>query len=162
MRKMIILALIFAAAAMMAFVIINLSFGKFGKTSSEEISSFDEINVHISGMRFTKEYEIINKGEDTKISLYNMNYSDGEEKRILEKTAETGTEEFIEFLNFCNFGSWNGFYGEHPKNVRDGIMFNLTATINEGEILRAEGSENFPDGYRDFIKELDRLLSGGE
>ena len=91
-----------------------------------------------------------------------MKYSDGEEKPVLEKTAETETEEFIEFLNFCNFGNWNGFYGKHPKNVRDGIMFNITAVINNGETFRAEGSENFPKGYRDFIKELDRLLNGGE
>ena len=159
---MIILALIFSVIAIIAFIIINLSFGNFGKTSSEKIFSFDEINIKISGMRLTSKYKIINKGEKTEIFLYHKNYSDGEERPVLEKTAETETEEFIEFLNFCNFGSWNGFYGEHPKNVRDGIMFNLTATINEGEILKAEGSENFPDGYRDFIKELGRLLSGGE
>ena len=160
--KMIILALIFAAAAITAFVFINISFGRSEKFSSKEIFSFDKIKVRISGMRFTKEYEIINKGEKTEISLYNMNYSDGEEKPVLEKTAETETEEFIEFLNFCNFGNWNGFYGKHPKNVRDGIMFNITAVINNGETFRAEGSENFPKGYRDFIKELDRLLNGGE
>ena len=161
MKKMIVLALIFAAAVVTAFIIINITAGGL-KNFSKEISSFEKINLRISGMRFTEEYEIINKGEKTEIHLYNMNYSTGEEKRMLEKTAETETEEFIEFLNFCGFGSWNGFFGKHPKNVKDGIMFNLTAVINSGEILKAEGSENFPGGYRDFVKELDRLLNRGE
>ena len=156
---MIVLALILSAAAMMAFIIINLS---FGKTSSEGIYSFDEINIRISGMRFTKKYKIINKGEKTEISLYNMKYSDGKEKPVLEKAVKTKTNKFIEILNFCKFGGWNGFYGEHPKNVRDGVMFDITAVINNGKLLKAEGSENFPERYYDFIKELDRLLNGGE
>ena len=158
---MIVLALIFAVLAISAFLIMNFAFRNAGSENpNEKIYSFEKINLRISGMRLTSEYEIINKGEKTEIALYYMNYAAGGKKRILERTAET--DEFIEFLNFCGFGSWNGFNGKHPKNVLDGTMFDLTAFVNGGEILKAEGSENFPKGYRDFVKELDRLLNGGE
>ena len=36
----------------------------------QKISSFEKINLFIAGMRFSNEYEIINKGEKTEISLY--------------------------------------------------------------------------------------------
>lgn len=161
--KMIVLASVFSVAAIAAFLIMNLTFRNVGNNfSDEKIYSFEKINLRISGMRLTREYEIINKGEKTEIFLFHMNYKTGEEKRILEKTAEIETEEFIEFLNFCNFGTWNGFEGKHPKNVSDGEMFDLKAVINGGETLKANGSANFPKGYSDFIKELDRLLNRGE
>ena len=162
-ETLIVLALVFAVLALSAFMIMNFVLRNDGSENlNKEICSFENINLRISGMRRTSEYEIINKGEKTEINLYYMNYADGEEKRIPEKTAETETDEFIEFLNFCNFYKWNGFYGKHPKNVLDGTMFDLTAFVNKEEILKAEGSENFPDEYRDFVKELDRLLNGGE
>ena len=160
---MIVLASIFAVLAICAFIVMNFAFSNAGNgIFNEEIYSFEKINLRISGMRLTSEYEIINKGEKTEISLYYMSYAAGEKERILEKIAETETNEFIEFLNFCNFGGWNGFCGKHPKGVLDGTMFELNAVINGEEILRAEGSENFPKGYRDFVKELERLINGGE
>ena len=131
------------------------------KNNVQKISSFEKINLFITGMRFFCEYEIINKGKKTEIALYSKKYSNGEEKRILDKKAETETESFIDFLNSINFGGWNGFNGKHPKGVLDGTMFRMTAKINDEKVIRAEGSENFPKGYRDFLKELDRVLKGG-
>ena len=131
------------------------------KNNVQKISSFEKINLFITGMRFSCEYEIINKGKKTEIALYSKKYSNGEEKRILDKKAETETESFIDFLNSINFGGWNGFKGEHPKGVLDGTMFRMTAKVNDEKVIRAEGSENFPKGYRNFIKELDRVLKGG-
>lgn len=160
---MIVFALIFSVLAILAFVIMNFVFRNAGsEICNEKIYSFEKIDLRVSEMRLTSEYEIINKGEKTEISLYYVNYASGAKELIPEKTVETETDEFIEFLNFCNFGSWNGFKGEHPKNVLDGTMFVLTAVINGEENLEAEGSANFPKGYRDFKKELDRLLNGGE
>ena len=131
------------------------------KNNVQKISSFEKINLFISGMRFLCEYEIINKGEKTEIALYSKKYSDGEEKRILDEKAEIETERFVDFLNSINFGGWNGFKGEHPKGVLDGTMFRMTAKIDGEKIISAEGSENFPKGYRNFLMELDRVLKGG-
>ena len=128
---------------------------------SEKISSFEKINLFITGMRFSREYEIINKGEKTEIVLNFRKYLNGEEKRIPDKKAETETESFVAFLNSIDFGSWNGFSGKHPKNVLDGEMFRMEAKISSENVINAEGSENFPKGYKDFIKELDLLLKGG-
>ena len=126
---------------------------------SRKISSFEKINLFITGMRFSREYEIINKGEKTEIVLYFRKYSNGEEKRIPDKKAET--ESFVAFLNSIDFVSWNGFNGKHPKNVLDGEMFRMEAKISSENVINAEGSENFPKGYKDFVKELDLLLKGG-
>ena len=112
-------------------------------------------------MRFSNEYEIINKGEKTEISLYLRKYLNGEEKWILDEKTETETESFVAFLNSVNFVSWNGFNGKHPKNVLDGTMFRMTAKISGENFINAEGSENFPKGYKAFVKELDCMLKGG-
>ena len=131
------------------------------KNNVQKISSFKKINLFISGMRFSSEYEIINNGEKVEISLYSKKYLNGEEKRILDEATETETESFIDFLNSINFSGWDGFYGKHPKNVLDGTMFRMEEKISDEKFISAEGSENFPKGYRDFIKELDRVLKGG-
>ena len=55
---------------------------------SEKISSFEKINLFITGMRFSREYEIINKGEKTEIVLNFRKYLNGEEKSSLEIAQE--------------------------------------------------------------------------
>ena len=77
----------------------------------------------------------------------------------IEKSATLKTEEMIEILNSFQISGWNGFKGKHPKNVSDGDMFRLEAVINDSEKIYAEGSANFPKGYSEFIKELNKLLN---
>ena len=71
-------------------------------------------------------------------------------------------EDCLQQLNACKVGSWNGFHGAHPKNVTDGIMFTLEATVNGGTRLYADGSQNFPKHYHDFVGWLSEQLSGHE
>ena len=109
-------------------------------------------------MRVTQEYEILCRGDETEILLYQIFYANGKDERRLEKSAVVKTEKMIEILNSCGFSGWNGFKGEHPKNVSDGDMFRLEAVINDSEKIYAEGSANFPKGYREFVKKLNELL----
>lgn len=155
MKKFLLIFLLVAIAAGVAFVSVK----KFsGRKPPEEIRSFETINLRISGMRVTQEYEIICRGDETEISLYHLYYVNGKDERRLEKSATLKTEEMIEILNSFQISGWNGFKGEHPKNVSDGDMFRLEAVINDGERIYAEGSANFPKGYREFIKELNKML----
>ncbi|MBR3953812.1 MAG: hypothetical protein IKJ82_09460 [Oscillospiraceae bacterium] len=131
----------------------------FGSKAPEEIRSFETINLRISGMRVTQEYEIICRSGETEILLYQIFYANGKDERRLEKNAVVKTEKMIEILNSCGFSGWDGFNGEHPKNVSDGDMFRLEAVINDSEKIYAEGSANFPKGYSEFIKELNKLLN---
>ncbi|MBQ7124022.1 MAG: hypothetical protein IJO01_05360 [Oscillospiraceae bacterium] len=125
----------------------------------EEIRSFETINLRISGMRVTQEYEILCRGGETEVLLYQIFYANGKDERRLEKSAVVKTEEMLETLNSCGFSGWNGFKGEHPKNVSDGDMFRLEAVINDSEKIYAEGSANFPKGYSEFVKKLNKLLN---
>ncbi len=62
-------------------------------------------------------------------------------------------------MNTCGVLCRDGFHGKHPKNVSDGDMFNFTASVNGGQVIRADGSANFPKGYQDFVNYPDGLLT---
>lgn len=122
------------------------------------ITSFKKITLRVIGMRYNMEYEILNKPPKSVLSLYRITYRDGTNKRVIEKSAETDTEIMLELFNLCKVIRWNGFCGDHPKDVKDGVMFTFRAEVNEGQTVYAEGSENFPQGYREFVSTLNRIL----
>lgn len=156
MKKFFLILLLVIAVIGVVFISIK----KFsGGKAPEEIHSFEKINLKISGMRVTQEYEIICRGNETEILLYQFFYTNGKDERRLEKNVTVKTEEMIKILNSCGFSGWNGFDGKHPKNVSDGDMFRLEAVINDSEKIHAEGSANFPKGYSEFIKELNKKLN---
>ena len=126
--------------------------------ASERIDSFGIILLRESRMRSTTEYEIVMKDEGAEISLYSIVYSSGEDRRELCKRAVCSTESFLKLLNDCRLLSWDGFFGAHPKSVHDGMMFSLDATVNREEKIHANGSENFPKHYRDFVNGLNSVL----
>lgn len=64
----------------------------------------------------------------------------------------------LELLNSCDFLQWDGFSGDHPEDIQDGVMFELNAIVNDKQKVRAEGSENFPKHYILFRSTLDQLL----
>lgn len=156
MKKFFLILLLVIAIIGVVFIFLK----KFSVVKvPEEIRSFETINLRISGMRVTQEYEILCRGGETEILLYQIFYANGKDERRLEKSAVVKTEEMLETLNSCGFSGWNGFKGEHPKNVSDGDMFRLEAVINDSEKIYAEGSANFPKGYSEFVKKLNKLLN---
>ena len=129
-----------------------------GKT----ISSIDTMTLTLQGMRFCNVYEITNEGGKTEIRRFRKVFSKGADTLELDASAVYDTMDFIAFTNTCGIIHWDGFHGKHPKNVTDGIMFEFIAAVNDGQEIHADGSENFPKGYHDFVHELDRILRAQE
>ena len=125
----------------------------------KNIAGFEKIIVRESGMRFQYEYEILNQGTQTEISQYSLYYQNGDDQRRKERSTCCDTEEVLDKLNEYELMCWDGFHGKHPRNVKDGVMFTLTAAVNDGQIIKAEGSENFPRHYREFMRWLNDKLS---
>ncbi len=124
----------------------------------EKIRNYDEICYRLSGMRGSREYEIISKDKVAEVSEYAIRYA-GEESLVLERRTLCDNEMMIEILNVCDVMSWNGFSGKHPLGVKDGEMLDFKARVNDGKIITASGSENFPKRFRDFHQEINRILS---
>lgn len=151
-------------AALMIAVTLSTSIGLCGCAGKrgKKIVSMETMTLTLRGMRCCNVYEIANRDGKTEVSRYRKVYSNGTDTLELEAGAACDTGEFIELANACGVPGWDGFHGKHPKNVRDGIMFEFRATVNDGQTIYADGSENFPKGYRDFVRELDRILTGHE
>ncbi|MBR4799894.1 MAG: hypothetical protein IK047_06530 [Clostridia bacterium] len=115
-----------------------------------KIKSFEKVTLHTSGMRFVLDDEIVMKDGKAAVTRYSVRYDGHEDVRTPEESAECSEEEVLKILNDCKMLSWNGFHGAHPRGVLDGTMFRLEATVNGGETIRAEGSQNFPKHYHDF------------
>ena len=126
------------------------------------INSFDVIRLHLSGMRSVVDIEITSNGAESTICQYRFVYRPGGHDRIPDVTVIRPTDEVLSVLNSCEFGKWSGFHGPHPPGLLDGTMFDLTATVNGGVELRADGSENFPPNFRQFEDYLYEKLREGE
>ena len=123
-----------------------------------EVTGFETITLEIHGMRGSTVYEIIPEGNEVEISFYEIRVRDGADVKELAMRASCDRETMLTLLNQCGFTGWNGFYGKHPKNVKDGEMFELAAIVNDGLEIRAEGSANFPRHFSEFRSTIDRIL----
>jgi hypothetical protein len=127
----------------------------------KKIYSIGKILLRLSGMRVTEEYEIVCNNDRAELSLYVFYYTNGEEKRRLEKRAETDIDLIINLLNECKVIKWDGFFGKNPPGLLDGTMFRFEAEVNDGMKIYAHGSNNFPKHYRDLTKALYEILNKG-
>ena len=105
----------------------------------------------------TYEYEAVCHGETTTLARYVFRYGKGEE-REQNAVTEVKTSDVLGKLNELGIGSWDGFFGPHPKNVSDGEMFEFRAETDEGKPIRASGSANFPPRYGELKDWLSGLL----
>lgn len=128
------------------------------KDSARRIVSFEKVLLRTSGMRGISEYEIVGKDGAAEVTQYGIRYSEGSERRVLERRAVCSEEAVLKLLNDCRILSWDGFDGPHPRGVLDGIMFRFTASVNGGKKVSARGSQNFPRHYRDYTDGLYELL----
>lgn len=127
--------------------------------SCDTVVSFERVTLHTSGMRGSTEYELVMKDNGAELTEYGMRCSAGGYVREPVRRVVCSEKEALELLNRCRLLSWNGFQGAHPKDVLDGIMFRLEATVNDGVIVKAAGSANFPKHYRELTNGLHELLS---
>ena len=132
--------------------------GDYRKT----VTSIEAMTLTLQGMRGTSVYEIAEVDGKTELRRFKKVYSTGEDILELEASATCDTKDFIELMNNCSVIRWDGFHGKHPKNVMDGIMFDFRATVNDGQEIHADGSENFPKGYHNFVRELNKILTEHE
>ena len=127
---------------------------------NKSIEKLEKLTLRESGMRFTSERELIMCENGVEVSQYEIRYTKNGDERILIKRGSTSKEAALKLLNDCKIMKWDGFSGAHPRFVKDGIMFSLTAVVNDGKVIRAEGSQNFPKRYREFTDGLNGLLNG--
>jgi hypothetical protein len=151
-----ILTFLLLAATMMIFPACSQAFGT--RNPPEKIESFEIVTLRLSGMRFTEEYEIVMKGKKAEVTEYGIRYEKNEDKRVPERKTVCSVDKVLTLLNDCELTTWDGFVGNHPKDVKDGIMFSLKATVNNGRKIYAHGSENFPKHFREFRDGLNNLL----
>lgn len=138
-----------------------LSYPGSEKKNAQEITSVELISLSESGMRGTRGYEILMKDGQTEITEYSIRYSNGEKQRVVEEQVLCGEQELLKLLNDCEIISWNGFHGEHPKDVLDGIMFTFEAHVNGDLIIKADGSQNFPKHYRELTNGIYEMMRTG-
>ena len=125
----------------------------------KKIVSFERVFWRISGMRITREYEIVRRDDKAEIYEYEMRYiTGGGMERFPERSAIISSDQMIELLNTYEVIKWDGFHGKHPRGVLDGDMFSFEAVINDGETIHADGSANFPKRFREFCRAVYQLL----
>ncbi|MBQ7647114.1 MAG: hypothetical protein IJS94_07585, partial [Clostridia bacterium] len=127
-----------------------------------KITSFEIVTLHTSGMRFVKVQEIVMKENGAEVSEYGLRFKDGGRERVLQKRVICSEQEILKLLNDCKLISWDGFYGKHPKRIKDGTMFTLKATVNGDRQIYAHGSQNFPKHYRELTDGIYALLNRDE
>ncbi len=124
----------------------------------ERIESLEKLTIRLSGMRSMEEYEAICDGESAEVSHYIISYMERDSRELLSR-AEVSAHAFMELLDGYDMMGWDGFSGKHPRFVNDGTMFDLRAVAN-GRSIHASGSENFPRGFMDLVRDLRGIARG--
>lgn len=130
-------------------------------TLLDKINSFEIVTLHTSGMRHIADYEIVMRDGKAEVTQYSLRFCKNEDERVPERRVVCDEKRVLKLLNDCKIISWDGFHGKHPKGIKDGTMFSFDAVINDRKI-HADGSQNFPGGYRDFTDGLYEILRGEE
>ena len=133
-----------------------------GKDSDKTVTSVEVMTLTLRGMRGGFVYKFEGEGDAAELRRYREIYANGENELALEESVPCGTQTMIDLMNTCGIIHWDGFHGKHPRNVRDGIMFTLSAAVNGGQTIYADGSANFPKGYHEFVRALDAMLAEHE
>ena len=111
----------------------------------------------IGGNSFTRTAEI--DGDKVTLSLQKM------EKRDYGKMEGEAAPGFAAALEeLCRkhkIVRWNGF-DKNNRRVLDGSGFNLRVKFKDGKEVEADGSNAFPNGYRDFVKDMGELFKPEE
>ena len=145
-------------------MVFTMLFGLFGcgRETQKIITSAETMTLTLRGMRGGYVYKFEDGGDTSELRRYREVYRDVEDKLILESSVPCDAQTMIELMNTCGILHWNGFHGKHPKHVSDGIMFRFDAAVNGGQTVKADGSENFPKGYHEFVRARNAMLAARE
>ncbi len=145
---------------LITFMVFNVLFSLFGcfGEAKKTVTSVEDMKLIIRTMRGGYVYKFEGEGDETELRFYRETYRGGEDELLLELSVSCGEKTMIELMNSFGILRWNGFHGKHPRNVNDGTMFIFTATVNDGQEIFADGSENFPKGYHEFVSALNVML----
>lgn len=80
------------------------------------------------------------------------------ENKDLIPVSEEIFNKINEWVDEYNIRSWDG-YNMTQKNVMDGGGFGLNITLATGETISANGSNAYPEGYRDANKLLKEIIA---
>ena len=149
---------------LIAVTVFSMLLGLFGCGEKEQITvtSVESMTLTLRGMRGSYVYKFEGDGDTAEVRRYREVFSDGTDTLVLEASAPCGMQTMTELMMTCDIPRWDGFRGEHPKNVSDGIMFDFTAEINGDLTICADGSANYPKGYHEFVRALDEMLANSE
>lgn len=139
-------------------------FDKFRKTvqtaineSAVECFFVREMTLTLTGMRGEWVYQF--DGDTEALRRCRVVYSNGEDELVPEASMFCSKQTMLDLFSACEIHRWNGFHGEHPRDVLDGIMFRFEAAVNGGQTICADGSANYPRGYHDFLRTMDEMLA---
>ena len=121
------------------------------------ITSVEEMTLTLTGMRGEWVYQF--DGDTEELRRCRVVYSNGEDELVPEASMSCSKQTMLDLFSDCEIQRWNGFHGEHPRDVLDGIMFRFEATVNGGQTICADGSANYPRGYHDFVRTMDEMLA---
>ena len=128
---------------------------------TRKIRTLEILTLRITGMRYVEEYELVADGPSVQVSRYQPRHGEPE-GRQLQARAVRDTEEVIRQLNACRVLQWDGFHGKHPRGIKDGRMFRLSASVNGGQTVYADGSQNFPRHFHELTDWFRRVLASEE
>ena len=124
----------------------------------QKLTSFEVVTLRLSGMHRLNEYEITREGDVARFVRYDLLLGPDGERRIPRVRAERPAAEVLAVLDRCGVMRWDGFHGAHPRGVLDGVMFRFAATVNEGRVIAAAGSQHFPPHFHDLRDYIEATL----
>ncbi|MBQ2825321.1 MAG: hypothetical protein IJF19_03505 [Clostridia bacterium] len=129
----------------------------------EAIASVDFMVLSLGWYDGGAEFDIDNTGSEIEIKYYEDKFYEGK-GFVTEhlKTLICDTEEFIDLMNQCKVMSWNGFYSESTAEGDGSNIYEVTAIVNDVEIINAYGVDSAPEGYENFYRELYRMIDDVE
>ena len=146
-------------------IITILYFLMFGKKEDEIVKEIEIKEVNSFYLTYSKGYAInSNIRYEMDIDKYTNNcivkikpYEVAEEDKKEIVVDNIKMRELENILKKHHVEKWNGFNKNDP-NVLDGDDFSLSVGMNDGNKIHASGYMMWPDGYQNFVNDIDEFF----
>lgn len=150
--KIIILALIIAAAPMLA----SCGSGLFSR--SPQISGITHFSYAVyGGMTMNYGYDYSADLADGKVIVTHRPSDEPEENSFTVETNASFMDELRAVIEKYKLNKWDGFHGNN-KYVLDGDFFSLRVEMDNGQTISAGGYMSYPKNYSAAISEIIALF----